>query len=199
MAELLLEGRGRVSPATAYKDESLGYARVDDESSISAFLDPADSHRFMAIKEEPGRSIGLDIQVPYLGSFPITIQANTDFYVYCLGESIECLVGLTISMPMLASSSRSQKSSRQEFRRLSKNSSRAGSLLPDRLSILTRSFVVSIKWSHSFGSTSDSVIKTSIDLSGYRQCQRISGAGKKLDHVWFDVGPLTDCARLIWL
>lgn len=89
MAELLMDGRGRISPAKSYNDESLGYARADDESCVSAFIDPADSHRFMAVKHESSRSVGLDINVPYLGSVPIQVQANTDFYVYCMAESAD--------------------------------------------------------------------------------------------------------------
>ncbi len=89
MADLLLAGRGRVSPATSYGDESLGYARADNESCVTGFLDPADSHRFMVINDEPGHSFGSDVDVPYLGSVPISIRANTDFYVYCLAESTD--------------------------------------------------------------------------------------------------------------
>ncbi len=87
MAELLLAGKGRVSRGGFYKDESLGRARADNEGHVAAYLHPQDAHRFMGIHSEPNGSFGQDLSVPYLGSVEIQIQANTDFYVYCLAEA----------------------------------------------------------------------------------------------------------------
>ncbi len=199
MAELLLEGRGRVSPATSYKDESLGYARVDDEASISAFVDPSDSHRFMALKHESGGSVGLNIDVPYLGSFPITIQANTDFYVYCLGESIDvrlfddfdnadaCVV---ITQP-------------EEFKARVQNAvskQLSGWQFVAEPVIYFDPFFCRVHqmvpqfWKHFRFS-----YQNEYRLVWLPPMPEDQWAFKKLDHIWFDVGPLTDCAKLIWL
>src|ERR1035441_1609425 len=42
MASLFLEGSGRISLARTYNDSSLGRARSDDESQISAYVHPMD-------------------------------------------------------------------------------------------------------------------------------------------------------------
>lgn len=199
MAELLLGGRGRVSPATSYKDESLGYARTDDESCITGFLDPADAHRFMVINDESDRSVGLDIDVPYLGSVPIDIHASTDFYVYCLAKSTDvrlfddfadadaCVV---ITRP-------------EQFKARVQNA--VSAQLPGWTAIAGPVLyfdpffchvheMVPFFWKHF--------------RFRYQKEHRLVwlpptpdhvSAAKKLDDVWFEVGPLTDCAKLIWL
>jgi hypothetical protein len=90
MAPLFLEGRGRISLAKTYDDPFLGYARADDESRISVYVHPIDAHRLMGVEHKPdGSSRGLDIDVPYLGSVKIDLQATSDFYVYCMAESCD--------------------------------------------------------------------------------------------------------------
>ena len=87
MACLFLEGKGRISLAKTYTNPSLGHARADDESQISVYVHPTDAHRLMEIKHDPNESCGVDVEVPYLGSVQINLQASTDFYVYCMAES----------------------------------------------------------------------------------------------------------------
>jgi hypothetical protein len=199
MAELLLYGRGRILPATSYKNESLGYAMADDESCVAAYLDPADSHRYMGVRHESSRSVGFDLDVPYLGSLPIQVRANTDFYVYCLAESTDarlfddfadydaCVV---ITRP-------------DEFKSRVKNG--VSAQLPgwkfiagpviyfDPFFCLVHKMVPHF-WKHFRFS--------------YQKEHRLVwlpptpgdySADKKLDHVYFEVGPLTDCAKLVWL
>jgi hypothetical protein len=90
MAPLFLEGRGRISLAKTYDDPSLGYGRADDESKISVYVHPMDAHRLMALEHKPdGSSRGLDIDVPYLGSVKIDLQATSDFYVYCMAQACD--------------------------------------------------------------------------------------------------------------
>lgn len=199
MAELLLEGRGRVSLAAFYDDASLGYARADDESCISAFLDPADARRFMAIRHESNGSVGLDIDVPYRGSVPIQVQANTDFYVYCLAESTDarlfddfsdadaCVV---ITHP-------------EEFKKRIQNA--VSTQLPGW------KFIAGpvIYFDPFFCHVHQLVPHFWKDFRfSYQKEHRLvwlpptpvhHSTAKKLDHVWFEVGPLTDCAKLVWL
>jgi hypothetical protein len=89
MASLLLKGQGRVSLAKTYNDPSLGYARADDESQISVFVHPMDAHRLMAVEHDPNGSHGVGVDVPYLGSVRVDLQATGDFYVYCMAESCD--------------------------------------------------------------------------------------------------------------
>ncbi len=198
MGELLQAGRGRLSPASSYNDESIGYARADNESSISAYLDPADAHRFAAVSHEGNRSVGHDVDVPYLGSVQIQAQANTDFYVYCLAEAADarlfddfdadtCVV---ITNP-------------NEFKARLQNA--VSTQLPDWKFIdgpvmyfdpffCPVHQMVPHFWKHFRFS-----YQREYRLVWLPPMPSMQAATKGLEHVLFDVGPLTDCARLIWL
>ena len=89
MAALLLEGKGRISPASFYNDPSLGRARSDNEAQIAAYVHPIDAHRFMGVRAEGNGTTAVDIDVPYLGSTRIELTAKTDFYVYCMAQSCD--------------------------------------------------------------------------------------------------------------
>ena len=198
MTELLLEGRGRVSPATSYKDESLGYARADDESTISAFLDPSDSHRIMAIKEEPGRSIGLDIKVPYLGSVPITMQATTDFYVYCLGESIDVRLFDDLDADACVVITQPEEFKARVQNALSKQLQGwqfvAGPVIYFDPFFARVHQMVPQFWKHFRFSYQNEYRLVWLPPKPVDQW-----TGKNIDHIWFDVGPLTNCGKLVWL
>jgi hypothetical protein len=79
MASLLLEGKGRISPASFYNDPSLGRARSDNEAQIAAYVHPIDAYRFMGVRAEGNGTAAVDIDVPYLGSTRIELTAKTDF------------------------------------------------------------------------------------------------------------------------
>jgi hypothetical protein len=88
LAALFLQGKGRISLAKTYDDPSLGRARAHDESQISTYVHPIDAHRLMAVEHYPhGGSRGLDVEVPYLGSVKVHLKANAGFYVYCMAQS----------------------------------------------------------------------------------------------------------------
>jgi hypothetical protein len=90
MAALFLEGKGRISPASFYNDPSLGRARSDNEAQIAAYLHPVDAHRFSGVRQYGnGGSSAVYLDVPFLGSTRIELQATTDFYVYCMAESCD--------------------------------------------------------------------------------------------------------------
>jgi hypothetical protein len=89
MEELLLKGRGRISPASSFMNDSLGYARADNESHITGYLDRIDAFRFMVVDGDTTHPVGSEVAVPYLGSVPIDIRANIEFYIYCLADSLD--------------------------------------------------------------------------------------------------------------
>ena len=88
-SELLLYGRGRISLASTYNDTSLGYARADDESHVTGCIDPSNAHRFMVGIQEGNGIQGFDVDVPYLGSVSVEVSAKTPFYICCLAEAID--------------------------------------------------------------------------------------------------------------
>jgi hypothetical protein len=89
MSALFFEGKGRVSPASYYDDPSLGRARADIEGRMSAFLNPVDAHRYMGVRQDGNGSSAVNIDVPYLGSTQIELYSKTDFYVYCMAEACD--------------------------------------------------------------------------------------------------------------
>jgi hypothetical protein len=73
-------GSGRISTATLYDDDSLGYARTGNESRVSAYLGPADSHRLWRLGTNRLEVFDLTLSA-------LSRQANTDSCVYCLAEA----------------------------------------------------------------------------------------------------------------
>ena len=89
MAELLLNGRGRLSPASFYSDPSLGRARSDAEAQVAAYVHPADAHRFFWVETDDRGRRAIDVSVSYVGSTQVHLQATTDFYVYCMAATCD--------------------------------------------------------------------------------------------------------------
>jgi hypothetical protein len=90
VASLLLEGKGRISPASYYNDPSLGRARADNEARVTTYVHPSDAHRYFGVRHTAdGSSTAVDLPVPYRGSTPIEITATTDFYVYCMASTCD--------------------------------------------------------------------------------------------------------------
>lgn len=89
MSALFFEGKGRISPASYYDDPSLGRARADNEGRMAAFLHPVDAHRYMGVRQDRGGATGVNIDVPYLGSTQMELYSKTDFYVYCMAEACD--------------------------------------------------------------------------------------------------------------
>jgi hypothetical protein len=193
MAKLLLEGKGRISRATFYKDSSLGRARADDESVVRAYVHPTDAHRLMGRGEEGHRRFSVDLQVPYHGSVPMDLVATTDFYVYCLAESCD----LRLFDDFKADTCVLIKEPETFKKRLEEA---IAGLLPDwkYLAGPVIYFDPFFARPHQMAPQFFKHFRYSYQKE-HRLCWLPLSSHRAPDHVYFDVGPLTDCAELIWL
>ena len=196
MADLLLAGRGRVSLATSYDDPSLGHARSDNESRLFAYPDPADAHHFF-VTDQHDRTAAGDLDVAYLGSAQIHVRATTDFYVYCLAgtadaslfDDFDADTCIVITKP----SEFKARIQTAVSARLPNWKFIAGPVIYFDPFFCHAHQIVPHFWKHFRFS--------------YQKEHRLVWLPPKPDcsgetttkHVQFDVGPLTDCARLIWL
>jgi hypothetical protein len=198
MSDLLLSGRGRISLASTYNDESLGYARTDDESYTTGYVDPSDAHRFMVIGGEGNFSAGSDINVPYLGSVPVTIRANTPFYVYCMAdvadprlfddfaEADACVV---VKHP----DDFKERIERQCAAKLPGWKFLAGPVIYFDPFFCRPHQMIPFFWKHfRFGYQKEYRL---VWLPPTRE----HVTAPLVEHIYFDLGPLTDCAELVWL
>ena len=198
MKELLLSGRGRISLASTYKDESLGYARTDDESCISGYVDPSDAHRFMVIGGDGHFSAGADISVPYLGSVPVTIRAQTAFYVYCMAEAADPRLfddfqGADTCVVVKRPDDFKERIERHCAAKLPGWKFLAGPVLYFDPFFCRPHQMVPYFWKHF--------------RFGYQKEYRLlwlpptpeDATAPMAEHIYFDLGPLTDCAELLWL
>jgi hypothetical protein len=203
MASLFIEGKGRISLAKTYNDLSLGHARADDESQISVYVHPTDAHRLMAVEQYPNGSRGVDVAVPYLGSVKIKLQANSDFYVYCMAESCDARMFDDFTKPPSDVDTCVILTRPDEFKARIREA--VAAKLPawrpfdspvtyvdpffgrvhQHIPQLCKHFRFEYQKEHRFlwlPAESDHATKPALP-----------------DHVCFDLGPLTDCAKLIWL
>jgi hypothetical protein len=203
MAPLFLEGKGRISLARTYIDPSLGRARADDESQISIYVHPMDAHRLMAVEHDPDGSRGTDVDVPYLGSVRIVLQANSDFYVYCMAESCDVRMFDDFTTPTSDVDTCVIITRPDEFKTRVREA--VATRLPEwrpldgpvtyvdpffcRVHELVAQFCKHFRFAYQ---------------KEYRLLWLPEDADHVTkppppDHVHFDLGPLTDCAKLIWL
>ncbi|MDQ6664909.1 MAG: hypothetical protein M3Z23_11000 [Acidobacteriota bacterium] len=200
IASLFLEGKGRISLARTYKDSSLGHARADDESQISVYVHPMDAHRLRAVEHFENGSRGIDVQVPYLGSVQIQWRANSDFYVYCLAQS--CDVRMFDDFTTADSDVDTCVVITEPHKFMERIKTAIAIQLPNwkpidgpityldpffvRVEHLPPQFCKHFRFS-------------------YQKEHRLvwippnPEQASFPDHIYFDIGPLTDCARLIWL
>jgi len=203
MTSLFFEGKGRISLARTYADPSLGYARVDDESQISVYVHPMDSHRLMVVTHNDTGSRGEDVEVPYLGSVQINLQATSDFYVYCMAKSCDVRMFDDFTTATSEVDACVIITDPDEFkRRISEATSpmlSGWNLLDDSVTYVdpffARFHLIAPHFCKHF-------------RFGYQKEHRLLWLPSKepdavrsdlSDHVYFDVGPLTDCAELICL
>lgn len=203
MASLFLDGKGRISLAKTYNDSSLGRARADDESQISIYVHPMDAHRLMAVEHYPNGSRGVDVDVPYLGSVRINLQASSDFYVYCMAESCDVRMFDDFTTPTSDVDTCVIVTRPDEFKARIREAVTAklpGWKLLDSSVMYVDPF---------FGRVHQLIPQFCKHFRfAYQKEYRLLWLPPELDHatkpappdhVYFDLGPLTDCAKLIWL
>ena len=204
MKSLLLEGRGRISLARTYKDPTLGKARSDDESQISTYVHPADAHRIMALEESPGGGTrGLDVDVPYLGSVRIQLAAVTDFYVYCLTQSCDPRMFDDFSTPDSNVDTCVVVTRPDVFRARIRRGIQAQlpgwTLLESEIHYFDPFFSRFHELTPHFSKSLQFQYQKEYRLLWLPPETASPTQTAFPEHVYFDLGPLTDCARLIWL
>lgn len=203
MASLFLEGRGRISLAKTYNDPSLGRARADDESHISAYVHPMDAHRLMTVEYYPnGGYRGIDVEVPYLGSVKVSLRANSEFYVYCMAERCDVRMFDDFTTPISDVDTCVIFTRPDEFKTRIQKAIAAD--LPG-----WKPFDSPVVYLDPFFSRVYQLIPqfSKHFRFEYQKEYRLlwlppepNDAGRPVpDHIYFDLGPLTDCAKLIWL
>jgi len=204
MASLFLEGKGRISLAKTYNDRSLGRARADDESQIGAYVHPMDAHRLMAVEHyTDGGSRGADVNVPYLGSMKVSLQAKTDFYVYCMAECCNARMFDDFTSPNSDVDTCVIVTRPEEFK------ARIREAIAARLPGW-KPFDSPVVYVDPFFSRVHQLIPEFCKhfryeyQKEYRLLWLPPGPDRAEmpippDHVYFDLGPLTDCAKVIWV
>ena len=204
MASLFLEGKGRISLARTYKDPSLGRARADDESQITVYVHPADAHRLMAIEHDPsGGSRGVSVDVPYLGSVKVGLRANSDFYVYCMAESCDVRMFDDFTTPTSDVDTCVVVTRPSEFKARLLEAIAAGA---PGWSPLDGPVVYVDPFFSRVHQLAPQLCKH-FRFEYQREYRLLwlspepddAGRPAPPDHVYFDLGPLTNCAKLIWL
>lgn len=200
MADLFLKGKGRISLARTYNDPSLGYARHDDESRIGVYVHPMDAHRLMTIEELENGSRGVDVDVPYLGSLSVTVQAPGDFYVYCMAASCD------VRMFDDFTTSTSDVDTCVVITRPEAFKTRLRQCIAGKL-IGWQMVDTSIIYVDPFFARMHQVTPYVCKHFRFEYQKEFRllwpspnpGRHELLDHIDFEIGPLTDCAELIWL
>jgi hypothetical protein len=85
MRSLHEHGRLRIGPASGYSDPSLNAAIRDDELKLSAFGLRSEV-KMEVIDHKTGKSKGA---IEPIGNVIYTTASKTDFYVYCMGSSLD--------------------------------------------------------------------------------------------------------------
>jgi hypothetical protein len=200
MTSLFLEGRGRISLAKTYADPTFGRARADDESLISVYVDPNDAHRLFAVEQFENGSRMIDLNVPYLGSFRVDCRANSDFYVYCMAESCDVRMFDDFTTDKSDVNTCVVITRPEEFKERLKAA--IAKKLPGWKPVDGPIFYIDPFFA-------------SVERIVPQFCKHLRFAYQKeyrtiwlpppaerfgeRDHIYFDIGPLTDCAKLVWL
>ena len=204
MASLFIEGKGRISLAKTYNDSSLGYARADDESQISVYVHPTDAHRLMAVQHHPdGSSRGVDVDVPYLGSVKVDLQANSDFYVYCMAQSCDVRMFDDFTTPTSDVDTCVIVTRPDEFKARIREAIAAK--LPGWKPVDSPVMYVDPFFGRVHQLAPQFCKHFRFQYQKEHRLLWLPPEPDQLttpaptDHVYFDLGPLTDCAKLIWL
>ena len=201
MASLFLEGKGRISLAATYDDPSLGLARSDDESLVSFYLHPKEAHRMYSVERLPNNgSRMVDLDVPFLGSVELKRRSSMPCYVYCMAEACDVRLFDDFTSPTSdVTACVVIKEPEQFIRRLTDAISKS---LPG-----WQSNVGAVTYYDPFFVNVNDVVPFACKnfRFQYQKEQRFVCLQSKPEHVnaekhvYFELGPLTDCADFIWL
>ena len=202
MRSLFLEGKGRLSLARTYIDPSLGSARLDDESQVDAYVDPMDAHRLMAVEQTEGGSRAVDVEVPHRGALSFSVRASTDFYVYCMAESCDARMFDDFTTETCNVDTCLVATRPEEFKARLREA--IAGTLPS-----WKALDCPVIYFDPFFARVHQVVPHFYKhfRFDYQKEHRFVWLPRDTgrpqpepsDHIYFDIGPLTDCAELIWL